>query len=160
MPGIPLRAWDRYLPAGLRKIYWVAAIANTAAPTFAELNLGIDLSPQVAGVSGFALPRDTADITPLGSRIIVLQNTTFNPGSTSEIILYASSDSNDMRMTMDADSAGFLVFFPEGNVTGRRCDVWPATVNTNYPESDIETPGQFHVQFTITDVPAQNAPIP
>ena len=160
MPATPLPAYTRYFPPGTRKYYWVTSIANQAAPTRAELNAGIDLSGQVAAVTGFALTSNTSDVTPLGSQFIILINTTLNASGTNEIILYASADSHDARLIMPIGTTGFLVLPAEGDISGQYCEVWPANVNAMFFEPATETPGEIHFQFTITAQPSQNVPIP
>jgi hypothetical protein len=161
MPAPPLAAYTRYIPPGTRKYYWVASIANPAAPTRAELNAGTDLSGQVAAVSGFALQKTTADVTPLGSQFTVLLDTILDANAgTNEIILYASASSLDARTLMPIGAAGFLVHFPEGDITGQLCEVWPASVNAMFFDPSVDAPGEIHFQYTITAAPAQNVTIP
>ncbi len=125
------------------------------------MNAGTDLTGQVAAISGFTLPRDVIDVTPLGSQFTVLVNSTIDVVSQiNEIILFATSASNDARFLIPTGTVGFVVFLFEGDITSQFCEVWPANVNTFYFEQDMETPGEIHFQFTIMALPSQNVPIP
>jgi hypothetical protein len=161
VPAIPLTTTARYFPPGVRQYYWVPSIATQTAPTRAELNAGTDLSGQVAAVSGWQLVKTRADVTPLGSAVTVMLDTIADPNSAAnEFVIYASTSSTDARLLLPPGTAGFLVFLPEGDFPGRRCEVWPATVSTMFFDQDTETPGQIHFQFTVTGLPSQNVVIP
>lgn len=163
MPATPLTPTTRYLPPGTRKYYWLTSLANPAAPTRAELNAGTDLTAEIVtgGVGGFTLARTRADVTPLGSSVIVMLDTTTDPNTTTnEIVFYASVTGSDVRQVMSAGTAGFLVFLYEGDVTGQRCEVWPAAVSVLFFDQGTETPGEIHVQYLITAQPSQNVLIP
>lgn len=163
MPAVPLPSYPRYFPPGTRKYYWVTSIANQASPTRAELNAGLDITGQIASITGFVLQMNVADVTPLGSSTVIWLNTTTDPSSfgSNEIILYASQNSNDdARLLMPAGSTGFLVFLFEGDQTNDYCEVWPANVNEMYFEQGTDNPGQIHFEFTITGQPSQNVLIP
>ena len=157
----PLSPTTRYFPPGTRKYYWVPSIATPSAPTRAELNAGTDLTAEVAAVNGFALWPNTVDVTPLGSQAVIWQTSTIDPnGSTNELILYASGNSNDARLLMPIGTTGFLVFLPEGDISGQLCEVWPANVYVMYFEPATDTPGEIHFQYLVTAMPSQNVTIP
>ena len=161
MPPTALPKITRYWPQGKRKYYWVTSIATQSAPTRTELNAGTDLTPQIANVSGFTLTADVIDVTPLGSQVMILVNSTLETAYvTNEILFYAASNSSDARSVLPIGTTGFLVFLYEGDVTGQLCEVWPANVNSMYFEQDAKTPGEIHIQFTITAPPSQNVTIP
>jgi hypothetical protein len=110
-------------------------------------------------VSGFATNSDQQDTPDLGSRFV-----SKIPGritaDDSSITLYASSNSSDARTLMPRDSAGYIVIFPEGDMTGQKMDVFPVKV-TGVPKSrDVENPASMTFQYAITRIPAENVTIP
>lgn len=159
MPATPLSASSRYIPPGTRRWNWLPAVAATSAPTRAEINAGIDLTGQVSAVTGFQLIAGTIDVTAFGDPFVTLAPA-LPAVSDCEIIFYASSDSNDVRTVLPRGTTGFLLSLPEGDVAGRRCEVWPATVSAMFLDQDTEAPAQIHVQFVITSLPSQNVTIP
>ncbi|GAA1065202.1 hypothetical protein [Streptomyces asiaticus] len=159
MPATPLAATSRYIPPGTTHYYWVVSISNYQSPTRSELNAGTDLTGEVSAVSGFATNSDQQDTPDLGSRFV-----SKIPGritaDDSSITLYASSNSSDARTLMPRDTAGFIVIFPEGDITGQKMDIFPVKV-TGVPKSrDVENPASMTFQFAITRIPAENVTIP
>lgn len=159
MPPTPLTATVRYIPPGTRKIYWVTTIATYTAPTRAELNAGIDLSAEVAEINGFSVTSGTVDTPDLSSRF-----TSKIPGpitaDNSSLSFYASNTSSDVRTVLPRDTAGFVVFLWEGDVTGQRMDVFPAKVTSSALDGNMTDPEKVNVSFAITKIPASNVVIP
>jgi hypothetical protein len=159
MPPSPLSTTTRYIPPGTRKIYWVTTIATYTAPSRAELNAGIDLSAEIAEMSGFTTTSDTVETPDLSTRF-----TSKIPGrikaDDSSLSFYASSNSSDVRTVLPRDTAGYVVILWEGDVTGQRMDVFPAKVTVSSVDGNMEDPEKVNVSFAITKVPAANVVIP
>lgn len=165
MTASPITATSgkRYIPPGVRQYYWVETIADYTAPTRAELDAGMDLSREVAEVSGFSVTSESVDAPDLGSR--------FNskvPGMTSSedssISLYIATDGNDARTLLTRDSVGFVAVFPAGDDDGasgtKLMGVFPATVASQAINPAFDAPATVAVSYTITNEPAQNILIP
>jgi hypothetical protein len=160
VPPTPLSATLRYTPPQQgRKYYWVTTIATQATPTRGELNAGTDLTAEIAEVSGFELAGDSADAPDLASQFVA-QVPARITASDSEIQFYASSTSSDVRSVLPRGTTGFVVILPEGDITGQKCEVWPAKVKSMFLDSSIEDPAKIHIQFSITKLPSQNVTIP
>lgn len=159
MAPTPLTPTVRYVPQGVRKIYWVVTIATQASPTRSEMNAGVDLTAEIMSMSGFTLTSGTKPTADLSSRF-----TSQIPGeitsASSEIICWASSTSADARSVLTRDSAGFIITLWEGDVPTQKMDVWPVKVSATYIDTAVADPAQVHVQFTITKVPSLNVTIP
>src|SRR5713101_8748825 len=94
---------SRYVPEGTRKIYYVPTIATQSAPTRAEMNAGVDLTPEIAVMTGFTVKSDTVEVPDMSTRFtgkiparIVADD--------SMITFYASSTSNDVRTVLPRDT--------------------------------------------------------
>ena len=159
MPPSPLTATVRYTPPGTRKIYWVTTIATYTAPSRGELNAGIDLTNEVAAISGFTTTSNTADVPDLSTRFTAKIPARITADN-SALDFYASNTSSDVRTVLPRDTAGFVVFLYEGDVTGQKMDVFPAKVTTEALAGDMENPQQVHIEFAITKIPALNVTIP
>jgi hypothetical protein len=159
MPPTPLSATARYVPPGTRKIYWVTTIATYTSPTRGELNAGIDLSNEVAAVNGFTVTSGTVPTPDLSSRFV-----SEIPGqitaASCQLSFYASNTSSDVRTVLPRDTVGYVVLLWEGDVTGQRCDVFPAKVTASAVNGNMQNPEQIDVSFSITKVPANNVVIP
>lgn len=159
MVATPIAATSRYIPPGTTRYYWVTTIANYTSPTRAELNAGSDLTAEISAVSGFATSSDQQDTPDLGSRF-----TGKIPGritaDDSSITMYLSSNSSDVRTLLPRDTAGYVVIFPEGDVTGQKMDIFPAKVTGQPKSRDVENPSTINIQFSITRIPAENVTIP
>jgi hypothetical protein len=159
MPPSPLTPTTRYVPPGTRKIYWVTTIATYTSPSRSELNAGIDLSAEVADVTGFTVTSGTTPTPDLSSRFV-----SEIPGQitapSSSLIFYASNTSSDVRTVLPRDTAGFVVLLWEGDVTGQRMDVFPAKVTASAPDGNMQNPERINVSFSITKIPAANVVIP
>ncbi|SHI68434.1 phage tail tube protein [Streptomyces sp. 3214.6] len=159
MVATPIAATSRYIPPGTTHYYFVASIANKSAPTRPELDAGTDLTAEIAEVSGFSTTSEQTETPDLGSRF-----TGKIPGritaDDSSITMYMSSTSNDVRTLLPRDTAGFVVAFSEGDVAGRKMDVFPVKVSGQPKKRDIEDAATIEIQFTITSIPAENVTIP
>lgn len=159
MPPTPLNVTTRYVSEGTRKIYWAATVANYLSPTRGELNAGIDLTNEIAEMTGFTVSSDTQDVPDMSGRF-----TAKIPGritaDDSAIRFYASQNSNDVRTVLPRDTAGYVITLWEGDVTGQKMDVWPVKVTAASIQTGIDDPASILVGFTITRVPAQNVAIP
>jgi hypothetical protein len=161
MAATPITVTVRYTPPGRRKYNWLTAVAAYpgGAPTRAEINAGSDLSGEIVEVNGFELTGDSADAPDLGGGFVA-QVPARVSASDSEIVFYASSNSNDIRTVLPRGTAGYILVLPEGDVPTQKCEVWPATVKSMFIDGSVEDPGKVHVQFSITRIPVQNLTIP
>lgn len=159
MPATPITASTRYFRPGLSKIYFCATIANIASPTRAELNAGTDISPEVAAVSGWQPTRNFLDAPDLNSAFIPKVSAGLEAGDSS-INLYASSNSVDARTLLPMDTSGFIVFLYEGDVAGRKMNVFPVKVGSDAQEFDLGNVAVLVFQFAITANPARNVTVP
>lgn len=160
MAPTPLTATVRYIPPGVRKIYWLTTIASyTTAVTRAEINAGTDLTNEIASMSGFTVTSDSSEVPDLSGRFVSKIPARIKADDSS-MSFYASSTSADVRTVLPRDTAGFACILPEGDVPGQKMDVFPAKVSSTTVDTTMEDPAQINVQFTITKVPALNLTIP
>jgi len=159
MPPTPLTPTVRYIPPGTRKVYWVTTIATYTSPTRAELNAGIDLSAEVAAVTGFTVTSATTPTPDLSSRFTSEIPAAITAASCS-LSIYATSTSSDVRTVLPRGTIGYVVMLWEGDVTGQRMDIFPATVTTSAVNGNMTAAELVDVSFSITKVPANNVLIP
>lgn len=161
MAPTPLNATSRYVPEGTRKIYWIPAVAAylTTGATRAEINAGIDLTNEVAAVTGFTVSSEQLEVPDLSGRFAAKI-----PGritaADSSLMFYADVTSNDVRTVLPRDTAGFVGMLWENDIAGRKYDLFPAKVSSTSVQGDPANPEQIEVAFSITKVPAQNLTVP
>lgn len=159
MTAAPLRPSTRYYPPGTRRVYWLPAVASVSSPTRAELDAGIDLTGEIAAMSGFSVSSATISVPDLATRFapdIPGQIT----AASSSITFYASEDSDDIREILPRDQAGYIAVLWEGDQAGRSMDVYPVSVTSVPKDVTTTNAGQMSVDFAVTAVPAENVEIP
>jgi hypothetical protein len=155
-----LTASTRYVPTGVRKIYWCPAISNPASPTRTELTTnGTDLTGEIAEMSGFTVSSDTVDVPDLSNRFVGKLPGAINADDSS-IRFYASSNSTDVRAVLPRDTAGFIVCLWEGDSAGRKMDVFPVKVASASMQTAIDEAASIEVAFSVTSVPTLNVTVP
>lgn len=160
-----LQHTTRYYPPGVRAIIAVPTIAAPSGiPTLAEINAGTDLTPEIVdgGVTGFKTTASTMDAPDLGGRVtrkvagrITLDDSSLN--------MYASNDSDDARTLFTDGEVTNIVIFPEGTATKTPAllmDIHPVTVMQTTIDQDTSKVANFTVDFSASDVPVKNVPIP
>ena len=57
--------------------------------------------------------------------------------------MYASSNSIDVRALLPRGTSGFILWFDEGDVAGRKADCYPITVGSAAKNRDLEEPARL-----------------
>lgn len=165
MPATPLSATTRYFPVGTTQFYFVASIANKAAPTRSELNAGTDLTSEIdtTAITGWTTTTNPVEAPDLKSRF-TSQVTGMITADASSLGFYLDEDSVDVRSVLPRDTVGFIVRFTEGDDDGisgtKTMDVFPVKVSSASKASDTSKPGTIVVSFVITSEPAENILVP
>lgn len=150
----------RYFDPAVTKCYWVETIVNKASPTRIELTAGLDVSGDIADLSGFTVTSNQIDTPDLGTRF-----TSKIGGRTeaadSSLTFYASNDGVDIREEMPRDATGFIVWLDGGDVPDNKMSVFPVTVISVSPQRSVgNDPARIMVQFSITSEPAEGVAVP
>lgn len=154
-----LAATVRFIEPSLAKYYWVPSIANTSSPTRIEMNAGTDLTAQVAEVSGFSVSSDLVDAPDFGSRQVSRIAGKITPADSS-FTIYRSNTSSDVRSLLTRDLTGFVIVFGEGDVAGKKMDVFPVVVVSRVKSHSWGDPATIEVQFGITGTVVEDVTVP
>ena len=73
---------------------------------------------------------------------------------------YLDQGSNDIRTLLPRDTNCYVVWFWEGDVPGRKMDIFPVRVLTQAVDTNTEDPAKVSIEFAITRIPAINVAIP
>lgn len=161
MPPTPITPSVRFFRPGTTKIVWVTTIVTYTAPTRTEINLGKDLSGEVAEISGFSVSSDTIPTPDLGTRFVPKIAGRINADDSSLNFYASSTGFTDARSVLPRDTTGFLIVMDGGDVaTTGRMDVFPCTVTSVPKLRALEDPAQVSVTFAVTRVPAEDLVIP
>lgn len=150
----------RYFRRGKSKMKYLPAIANQAAPTAPELSAGTDLTGSIADVNGFGYnnsPIATPDLNSTFTSSIPGEDTTDD----SSITFYDDDTSTTIRTLLAKGITGFICRQPYGQVSAKRCEIWPVT---STGVNDVWTVGndaaQFVVGFAVTATPTLTGVLP
>jgi hypothetical protein len=151
----------RFFRPGTTKVYWVTTIVTYTAPTRVEINLGKDLSGEIAEITGFTVVSDTIPTPDLGTAFVPKIGGRINADDSSLNFYATSTGFTDARSVLPRSTTGFLIIMDGGDVsTTGRMDVYPATVTSVPKLRALEDPAQVQVTFAITRVPAEDVVIP
>jgi hypothetical protein len=159
MPSSPLATTQRYIAQGVRAFCWLTAVANTSAPSRAEINAGTALQGQMSDASGFTQKTDMIEAPDFGTRRVQKL-----PGpisvDDSSLTFYLSLTSSDVRTLLTQDLVGFLLIFLEGDVPGRKLDLWPSTIAAASKQQSRSDPAQIEIGFANTGIVVENITVP
>lgn len=158
MVATPLATLNPYIPLDIRKFYFVATIANTAAPSRGELDAGTDLSPQVVEAAGWSISGTTIESQSFVGTSLKLQGP--KAIDDSALTMRLSKTTTDARTILTQDLACYIVVFPEGDVAGRKMDVFTVIVNALPKSPGIADPATVTVQFAVTATPNMRVTVP
>ena len=149
----------RYFAPGVTEILWVPSIANTAAPTFAELDAGTALDRDLAEWSGWTVTTNMIATKALRSRY-----TAQIPGEItteqSSLTIYADEDQVDPYKTLMArDTDGYIVW-ADGGLAAAKGDVFPVTVSTVAALRSMDNAAMTRFDFAITAEPQEGVTLP
>ena len=159
MAAPAITASSRYIPEGVTHYYFVSSIANPASPTRAELNAGTDLTNEIAATGNWGIVSGSIDAPDRGSLFTAqIGGKVTIDGPT--IDMYADSTSTDVRILLPRGTTGFVVKFPEGDVTGRKCDVFKVKVLAQAKPTALTNPSVVQLQFAVLASPNENVTVP
>lgn len=159
----------RWIPDAKSKVTFCPGVSNLAAPTSAELTAGTVLCTPGTYVNAglkelggfettqeFVVSKDLA--TKVDSKI---------PGRQSlpdaSLTFFDDDASSTIRTALAEGTVGFLVLMPYGQVTGKRCEVWPVTIgalNNSQLVAGGADPATFMVAAAVTSAPNKLAVVP
>src|ERR671926_803362 len=149
-----------YFRRGTTKFRFAPTIANLKAPTRAEITAGVAMR-NITGVSGFAITRSFIGTPTLDSDF-----TSNIPGerSAGESSLTFRDDRDAataaIRTALPEGTTGYMIYMPEGDVPGRRCEVWPVTSGGVNDQVSLDGFASFQISFATPNPPEQAAVIP
>lgn len=161
MPATNIATVERYWPTGVARWVFCPAVANISAITRSEINAGTDLTRETNSTEGWSTTGEEIE-TPDGDSEFVGKVPGKITAEDSSITFYGDPSGVDARTLFPRGTSGFIVRMLGGDITGRKCDVFPVRVKTvtklaNVGEDEVT---RLQVQFSITREPAEDVTIP
>lgn len=154
----------RYVPEGTMEVWYVATVADSAAPTTAELGAGVDLTKFCVGDLTLPFEGTTAEAGDLSSRFNKTIDGDYggSPGSNTFHKEKALADDTAWS-TLPRDTVGFFAVAFRGLATkgtwavGDHVDLWPISVLSRAMNQQARnTSSRFTVQVAIPDEPTED----
>ncbi|MGW2695310.1 phage tail tube protein [Streptomyces sp. NPDC001296] len=151
----------RFLRRGISKILWSKDLNDPKYPSRQEINSAFGLTDAVSDIEGWALENDPIETPDMGS--------TFNssiPGNdkaeNSSLTFYEDRFSDAIEQQLPKGAKGYVILLRKGDLPGSRSvDVFPVQVATRAATySTGNEAAKFKVDFTITDEPSLDRPVP
>ncbi|WP_275560755.1 hypothetical protein [Streptomyces sp. 5-6(2022)] len=151
----------RFLRRGISKILWSKDLNDPEYPSRREINGAFGLTDAVSDIEGWALENDPIETPDMGS--------TFNssiPGNdkaeNSSLTFYEDRFSDEIEQQLPKGAKGYVILLRKGDLPGSRSvDVFPVQVATRAATySTGNEAAKFKVDFTITDEPSLDRPVP
>lgn len=150
----------RFFRRGVSKVFYVATIASTSAPTAAEVNAGVNLTATIADVQGFTYTNQPITTPDLGDNL-----DTKVPGvdqvADSTLHIYEKRTTNTGRTTLAKGVVGYLVIFFAGiagatPAAADKADVWPVQSAGTPRDYSMTEAAKWHVALIITGRPNED----
>ena len=153
----------RYVPEGTMEIFLVPTVANTAAPTAAELNAGSAIHGQMIGDLALPFAGSVTDAADMSSRFNKTATGDFGGSEGSFTIHKEQALADDTVFTALArDVTGYLAVAVRGLAAagtwaiGDEVDLWPVTVLSREIQYARNQTTRAAVAVAITDTPTED----
>jgi hypothetical protein len=147
----------KFFRRGVTKVRFLPAVANSSAPTAPEIAAGTDITPALAGMSGFQLSNAPIAV-PNMQDVFTPQIPGEDTVADSSLEINDDNASSTIRTALAKGTSGFVLLQPYGATSAKRCEVWPVTVTGfNDVYSVDNTPAKSMAGFAVTATPTQNA---
>jgi len=154
-------ATQRFMRKGVTKFYFVTAIAAFPTVSHTEAIAGVDVTPQLATITGFNFantPIKTPNMKDVFTPEIPGEDTA--AASSLEFYELKGGTTEPIHDALPKNATGWILAFAEGlaggaPALGDRCDAWPVTVSANSRQYNAgNQAAMYKVDFSITAPPA------
>lgn len=153
---------SRFFRRGKTKMYWVPTLSSTTAPSAAQINAGVNMTAQIADISGFEFsnsPISTPDLSSTFTTTIPGEDTAQEP----QLMFYEDDTTNTLQSTLAKGTTGNAVIFFKGTAGASPAaadiaEVWPSISTGPYREYSMgNDPARWGARFTPTAAPSFSA---
>jgi hypothetical protein len=150
----PIAETNRYIGPEVTVVYFLDTVADLdGGPTRSELDLGQDLTHEIAAMTGWEITSDRVAVPDLGSRFTARISGRTNPGD-SQIVFYADQATDDIRSVLARGDQGYVYIADGGDVAGQKARLFAVDVSAVTPTTDVggTEAARVMVDFAITGV--------
>lgn len=155
---------NRYSRKGKAALKFAATLTDATAPysaTRAEITGATDILAQMAEIGGMQYsnePIDTPDMASSFDTQIPGADTTDPPTFT----FYDTDEAAPaIRAALAKGTTGYILAFPQGDIAGRRMEIWPVqSTGVNDEWTAGNEPARYVATTVVTAPPTQNATVP
>jgi hypothetical protein len=145
---------------GQTRWYFLTAIANTAAPTTAEVNAGVALNTRISEVSGFTYKNEPIT-TPDLSTSFVSTIGGEDVADDCSLIFYDDDTSMSLWNALAKGTTGYMVINPYARVASTKCRVWTVVSLGPNDEYTVDaSAARFMVDFSVAVRPNLDSTFP
>lgn len=153
---------SRFFRRGKSKAFWVPTLGSLTSPSAAQVNAGVNLTSQIADISGFEFsnsPISTPDLSTTFTTTIPGEDTAQEP----QLMFYEDDTTNTLQSTLAKGTTGHVVLFYRGTAgaspaASDNAEVWKVISTGPYREYSMgNDPARWGARFTPTDPPVFNA---
>lgn len=152
----------RFMRRGITKFFWIPTATSSTVVTAAQVNAGVNVTPQIAEVSGFNFANSPIT-TPNMEEEFTPQIPGEDTAADSSITFYEIRGATDtIHDAQPKGDTGYMVIFFGGiagstPAAGDDADVWPATVGSNSRGySAGNEAATYVVNYSITAPPGED----
>lgn len=160
MVATPITASTRHMVRGEGVVYLLTACADVDNPTRAEMNAGVDLTPQLAEVPGWEVESTEIETPDMASLFVdkIGGSLSFSDSSLS---FWASRNGVDARSILPRGTEGFVLIMRGGDVPGYKGDCFPIRSRSVGKPVDLgDEAARVNVACSITGEPGEDFTIP
>jgi len=152
MPPAKLNKTRRFINPEVTKTYWIETFADINAPQRAEIDAGVDLTDEIAGMTGFEVRADRVPTPDLGSKKTGRITGRVNPGD-AQITFYGDRGTQDIRDVLSRGDRGHIMILDGGDIAGQKARVFAVEVSAITPTTDVAgtESARIMVDFSIED---------
>ena len=153
---------SRYFRRTDGQTFWAfaPAVANTAAPTAAEINAGLNLTSRIETIGGFTYKNEPIETPDLGSAFV-----SSIPGEDkaedSSLTLYDDDTSMSFWTALAKGTSGYMVISPYAKASASKCRVWQVVSTGPNDDYDLSAKAALiMVTFSVASRPNLDAVFP
>lgn len=156
-----LNPTKRYFAPEISAVYFATTLANyKTGLARAEITASVELTDEIADISGFTVQSNQIETPDLGNRFISKIGGRTNTADSS-LTVYADLNGDDARTVLARGTKGFLIFADGGDDLDQPADVFPVEVTSvGKVRSTGDQAFQLTISFAITGVPAEDLALP
>lgn len=150
---------DRYIHPETAKVYLIDAVANILTPLRGEIDAGIDITGEIAEMTGWEVPANLQPVPDLGKKLTGRIGGRIEPADSS-IMFYADRGTADIRDVVARGDQTHVMILHGGDVAGQKSDLFKVEVaSVSKPINVAGDPARIPVMFAINNV-AEDVAIP